>query len=80
MGRSHKKPARPRPAELSDLVAGVARIIGTRANDLQTVARKLSRGPGKAAKTRAPDKADRSTIASELQASFQALTPCTLLV
>ncbi len=53
MGRSHKKPAQTHPAELSDLLAGFARIIGTRAHDLQAAARKLPRGPGKAGKSKA---------------------------
>ncbi len=76
MDRSHKKPAQTHTPELSDLVAGAARIIGTRANDLQAAARKLPCGTGiLPVKTRS-----RSTIGSELQASFQALAQCALLV
>ncbi len=75
MGPSHKKPTLTEAAELSALVAGVAELIGTLTGDLRIAAQKMPHGPGKAAKNRGG-----STNVSELQASFQALAQCALLL
>ena len=75
MGRSHKKPEPAQPSELSALVACVGKIIGTRADDLRIAAQELPDSPGQAAQTLA-----RSNNVSELQASFQALAHCALVL